>query len=68
LHDLTIFYKDYKTIILDDGRIKEIYLGVDGTILIINPKDPDGGTAFNPNIQDGSATASQEYFDSQKPK
>ncbi|MCC5618314.1 RHS repeat-associated core domain-containing protein [Nostoc sp. CHAB 5836] len=45
-----------------------IYLGADGTIVIDNPRDPDGGTAFNRNIQDRSDTASREYFDRQPGK
>jgi hypothetical protein len=39
-----------------------IYLGFDGTIVFDNPIDPDGGTAFNPNIQQGRDTASREVF------
>jgi RHS repeat-associated protein len=39
-----------------------IYLGIDGTIVFDNPIDPDGGTAFNPNIQQGRDGASIEVF------
>ncbi|HEC10575.1 MAG TPA: hypothetical protein ENI86_13595 [Acidimicrobiales bacterium] len=39
---------------LKDGR--EAFLGDDGTVVITNPKDPDGGTAFRPD-------RGTDYFD-----
>ncbi|ACK68468.1 YD repeat protein (plasmid) [Rippkaea orientalis PCC 8801] len=60
IYDIVIFYEQKKV----DGD-KIIYLGSDGTIVIDNPRDPDGGTAFNPNIQQGNSQASQIYFDEQ---
>jgi RHS repeat-associated protein len=60
IYDIMIFYEQKKV----DGD-KTIYLGPDGTIVVDNPRDPDGGTAFNPNIQQENSTASREYFDRQ---
>lgn len=57
---ITISYESKKV----DGD-KTIYLGSDGTIVVENPRDPDGGTAFNPNIQKGNNTTSRDYFDLQ---
>jgi RHS repeat-associated protein len=47
---------------------KRIYLAKDGTIVIDNPSgqtEYDKETAFNPNIQENSDTASQDYFNKQ---
>jgi hypothetical protein len=65
LQDVATFPADQKSQRLDNGKVKEIYLGHEGTILIVNPNDPDGGTAFNPNIQKRNSTASRQYFDDQ---
>jgi hypothetical protein len=65
LQNTATFPDAQKNQILNNGQTKEIYLGRDGTILIVNPQDPDGGTAFNPNIQQGNSSGSREYFDSQ---
>jgi RHS repeat-associated protein len=65
LQNIATFPNAQKNQILNEDQVKEIYLGNDGTILIINPQDPDKGTAFNPNIQQGNSSGSREYFDLQ---
>ena len=54
---ITIFFLGIRR--LQSKHIRAIWDDKSGTVVIRNPKDPDGGTAFRPTLV-------KTYFDKQK--